>query len=351
MESNISQTNRYFGLDWLRGLMAVSIMTYHYVRVSILPPEADNPLGRLSIYGVAIFFVLSGISLAIAYSGYIRGVRTAIYFYIRRFFRIFPLMWLAIALVIFFGSARQINFQDFMLNVTGLFGFVNSGNYIFPGGWSLGDEMVYYAWTPFILLLFNRKILYGNIFFILTIIAGIFFPVIFLNDKIIIDEQWGIYANSFNSLFLFVSGIAMYYNFRKIKIKTSITILSIGASFLVFFIIPAQGDRIGIVTGINRLLFSLISIIIVFFFWKFSQTISPKINEIFSGLGASSYPVYLLHSLVLAIVLSVFGNFRYSYPLLVIFVSMALTIAVSLFVHKYFELPFVRIGKKITFLP
>lgn len=348
MKSEIQQIDRYFGLDWLRGLMAVSIMMYHYVRMVISPPEADSLLGRLSIYGVAIFFILSGLSLAIAYHGYIRDIKTSTQFYVRRFFRIFPLMWLAIFLVFFLGSIRQINFQDFLLNITGIFGFINSGNYIFPGGWSLGNEIVYYAWTPLIILLFNRKILYGNVFFLMSIIIGVFFPIFFLNNGALIDRQWGIYANSFNSLFLFVSGIAMYYNFREIKINKSIIIFLAIVSFLAFFIIPAQGDRIVIVTGTNRLLFSLISMVTVFLFWKVGQTVYPKVNKLFSELGASSYPVYLLHSFVLVSVFPAFGGLVHKIPYFVILISGVLTVTVSLLIHRCLELPFVMIGKKIT---
>lgn len=77
-------SNRLESLDWLRGLMALSIMLYHFGGKH----DAATPLGRLGIYGVSIFFILSGLSMAIAYDRYIQGFRTSVTFFIRRLFRI-----------------------------------------------------------------------------------------------------------------------------------------------------------------------------------------------------------------------------------------------------------------------
>ncbi|RYZ82460.1 MAG: acyltransferase, partial [Proteobacteria bacterium] len=45
-------------LDWLRGLMAFSILIYH--TASFMPlgwdAESSSPIGKLGIYGVSIFF-------------------------------------------------------------------------------------------------------------------------------------------------------------------------------------------------------------------------------------------------------------------------------------------------------
>jgi peptidoglycan/LPS O-acetylase OafA/YrhL len=53
-----AEINRIEGLDWLRGLMAIGIMSYHYFSWKFGAIELENPLGRLGIYGVSIFYVL-----------------------------------------------------------------------------------------------------------------------------------------------------------------------------------------------------------------------------------------------------------------------------------------------------
>lgn len=94
LETTLS--DRFESLDWLRGLMALSIMLYHFGSWH----DAAHPIGRLGIYGVSIFFILSGLSIAIAYDGFICDIRTSVRFFIRRLFRIWPLLWLAVALVV-----------------------------------------------------------------------------------------------------------------------------------------------------------------------------------------------------------------------------------------------------------
>jgi exopolysaccharide production protein ExoZ len=58
---------RLESLDYLRGLMAVSVMAFHYVSWSFVKPGADSLLGKLGIYAVSIFYILSGVSLSFVY--------------------------------------------------------------------------------------------------------------------------------------------------------------------------------------------------------------------------------------------------------------------------------------------
>ena len=55
--------NRLHNLDYLRGLAAFGIMIYHYLSSSIGRFSSESFMGRLGIYGVSIFYVLSGLTL------------------------------------------------------------------------------------------------------------------------------------------------------------------------------------------------------------------------------------------------------------------------------------------------
>ena len=151
--SNMKGT-RIETLDWLRGLMALSIMFYHLSCWIIRPLDSANPLGRLGIYGVSIFFVLSGLSMAIVYNSYVKSIRTSINFYVRRIFRIWPLFWVACILTILPQVLKTgtYSWKHLFINITTLFGFIKPAAYIPTGAWSIGNEMVYYALTPLIFL-------------------------------------------------------------------------------------------------------------------------------------------------------------------------------------------------------
>lgn len=55
--------NRLHNLDYLRGLAAFGIMIYHYCSWELGDFSSDTIMERIGIYGVAIFYVLSGLTL------------------------------------------------------------------------------------------------------------------------------------------------------------------------------------------------------------------------------------------------------------------------------------------------
>ncbi len=55
--------NRLHNLDYLRGLAAFGIMIYHYCSWEFGDFTSDTIMERIGIYGVAIFYVLSGLTL------------------------------------------------------------------------------------------------------------------------------------------------------------------------------------------------------------------------------------------------------------------------------------------------
>jgi len=50
-------------LDYLRGFAALGIMFYHYMKWLYIYDGAQSFIGRVSVYGVEIFYILSGITL------------------------------------------------------------------------------------------------------------------------------------------------------------------------------------------------------------------------------------------------------------------------------------------------
>ncbi len=85
---------RVESLDYLRGLMAISVMLYHYGYYSGILLDSSSLLGKLGIYAVSIFYILSGLSLAIVYKNKITSTSDICNFWIKRICRIAPLFWL-----------------------------------------------------------------------------------------------------------------------------------------------------------------------------------------------------------------------------------------------------------------
>lgn len=341
---------RLESLDWQRGFLAISIMLYHlhYWHVSAL--ASDTLLGRLGIYSVSMFFILSGLSIAYAYRYKIKDIKSSISFFIHRAFRIFPLLWLCIFLAIFLLH-RNVSEEKLILNITLLFSFVDYGAYINTGAWSIGNEVFYYTLTPLILYLYNKGNLYGNTLLIISLILLVWFAFLKLDKNISIGEQWLFYINPFNNLFFYVMGIAIVYNSDYLKLKPR-TVLIFGLlASSIFLFSPVNGNQINIVTGTNRLIFSIASILLVVFFYSYPMRIEKHVGSILKTLGMATYGIYLLHP----IVSDAYNIYiKPIYPFdgeieTIAFISMV-TFSIAIPSYFFIELQFIRLGKKITAL-
>lgn len=342
--------NRIDSLDWLRGLMALSIMFYHYFSWVIAEPSINSVLGKLGIYAVSIFFVLSGLSLAIVYNNHIKGLKTSLIFFVRRIFRIWPVLWISVffATAVALYSRQPLDLKTIALNLTTLFGFFDHAHYLSAGLWSIGNEMVYYALTPLIIMLFNRKRLYGNIFFALTVSIGLIFSFHWINNRSTFIQEWNTYINPFNNLFFFVSGIALYYNFKNIKIKNIAIIVSLITVGFLFSFIDVGEETIAIVTGKYRMIFSAFSILAAFLFWKITFVLPHLIGGIWNKICLATYSIYLLHPYVRQAVRFFAKDETQAAPFILISLYSVLTVIVSLAVYRFIEKPFIALGKRLT---
>ncbi len=287
-------------LDYLRGLMATSIMVYHYSYWNDVHVDAGTVLGRLGIYGVSIFYVLSGLTLYIVYNRSISAdFRSIAEFFIKRVFRIFPLLWLTITATIFIYN-NNVGWKLCFLNYSGLFGFIHIGGYLAVGQWSIGNELVFYVFFPLFLILSKRRPALFFLLLVLSAVAGLYFAFHVLNTKTDLAAQWKYYINPFNQLLFFAGGILIGYTGQWInpeKYKTPIFTLLV-LSILAFVFYPVTGDSIHIVTGFNRVFFFCISCLICFCFYHQKRVLPGIPDRILTFLDEASYSIYLLHPLV-----------------------------------------------------
>ncbi|WP_298926883.1 acyltransferase [uncultured Ramlibacter sp.] len=143
---------RVLGWDVLRGLSALAVAVYH-----LLLWQGVTALHSFGSYGVYLFFVLSGASLAYTYAGRFEqgGFRFRQFLWVR-YMRLAPLYLALMLLVLPWKMARDgvtdTLLAKLALNAAFLFGFWNpAANSVLIGGWSLGIEAVYYLAFPLFL--------------------------------------------------------------------------------------------------------------------------------------------------------------------------------------------------------
>lgn len=340
---------RLCNLDYLRGLVAFGIMTYHYFGWTFGKFSADTFMGRLGIYGVSIFYVLSGLTLYFVYYDKMKPSKEDLISFIKkRIFRIFPLLWL-VTFVAILLTRKIPDFYDVFLNLSGLFGFFKWETYFSPGVWSIGNELVFYAFFPFFIL-FTKS--YKPLMFLLAIVIFgiyIFFAFNKLNHNLTLSEQWSIYSNPLNQVFLFLGGFFIGLFLQNIQIKNSILLVLLFFSFIVFIFYPVSGDPINLVTGVNRLVFTTCCFIFCISFYKMKFTLPEFIHKPLTLLGEASYSVYLLHPLVYnitGIAFSISSKYLFNFPESIrLIISIVTTLSVSYYVYQNFESFFMKLGR------
>jgi peptidoglycan/LPS O-acetylase OafA/YrhL len=148
---------RVLGWDVLRGLCALAVASYH-----LLYWQGLASLHTLGSYGVYMFFVLSGASLAYNYGGKLAGPRDAGAFLLTRWMRLAPLYLVLCLVFVAFLSLRNGELVDRLplrlaLNATFAFGLHDPAVWaLLVGGWSLGIEFVCYLAFPLLLAALRR---------------------------------------------------------------------------------------------------------------------------------------------------------------------------------------------------
>lgn len=348
---------RVESLDYLRGLMAFSVMIYHYCSWSGVELYSDSLLGKLGIYAVSMFYILSGLSLAIVYSGRVHTGNDVYRFWLKRLFRIVPLFWLVVTAVVFYNILLSvvnnveigISLYKLFLNYSLLFGFLEPDAYLSTGAWSIGNEMVFYAVLPLLLLLQNRFVYVIPVALVCTLAVGFYFSHVLFDRALSLERQWETYINPFNQFFLFLAGVCIGQA-KRFVISNIAGWLGVSVFFLIFCFYPVAGDLIYIVSGVERFIFSALCIVVVFIVFNFNPVFKGTIHKSLIFMGECCYSIYLLHPLVAIPVVFVGTRLGVGLPV-AYFIAVFLTLLCSRISFRYIETPSIELGKRYSKTP
>ena len=344
---------RLHSLDYLRGLSALGIMVYHYTTWTWGELAPSSFLGRVGIYGVAIFYVLSGITLSYIYASHLTlSKEDLLDFYTKRFFRIFPLLWLATIISILL-SKHVPKILDVLLNLTGLFGLVKWNSYFATGAWSIGNELTFYLAFPLLVFLIKK----GKS----GVLAALGFPVLLflyfafysMQTGQPLGDQWHIYTNPLNQLALFAAGVVLGSFVNPASTQTRRSLLAGIVGLCLFTLVPVVGSSSTLVTGSTRVLLSISCILLGYSFFRTAR-LPVYLGKPLALLGQASYSLYLLHPIVYALGKAVFATLHKISNTNNIFMNKNLlfssqvlaSLIISYFSYFYFERYFIRVGHR-----
>lgn len=349
---------RIASLDYLRGLMALSVMLYHLISVEGVDLGASSVLARMGLYAVAVFYILSGISLTLAYQHKLASWGSIGRYAIKRVGRILPLLWLATSLVLLrdvlmahalHQSVAWPSAQVVFLNYSLLFGFVKPGAYLVTGGWSIGNELVFYLVFPMMMVLYRVWQGVCRVLFPVLLVGVCGYSVEHLDAARSLTHQWLSYIEPANQFYLFFAGVVVALfcapasvNFARRHMGALLVLL---AAFVFY---PLEGDRVLLVAGSGRLVLSLICVLLCLGVYRVRCPVPLWLHVPLNFLGEASYSVYLLHPIVAGACWVVLSHCHVSRVMANVVVAMPLTLLLAYLSYHYLERPGVRIAAQLA---
>ncbi|MGE8436845.1 MAG: acyltransferase family protein [Pseudomonas palmensis] len=346
---------RIHSIDYLRGLMALAVLIYHFMSWSIGVPSSETVLGKLGIYAVSLFFIVSGMSLYVAYSNSNWGKRDILVFIAKRYLRLAPAFWLACALMtgLSFMTVNnyEIDWNKLTQNILLSFGFSNPRNYLMPGGWSIACEMTFYAFFPLVMLTTKRRATLVLSAMALTFCTYIYYAFFILTTNNTLAAQWGAYIEPLNQAFLFVLGIFIAWISTEKNLKsTKYLWTTLLASSLAFAIYPSTGGPINIVTGLERILYTALCGAICFSAFNIDLQLNKALSNTLKLFGDLSYTIYMLHGALALYSLEILAPaLGVSTPQGKLYLLMAFTLPAVLVAsyafYRLVEVPAISLGR------
>jgi peptidoglycan/LPS O-acetylase OafA/YrhL len=301
-------------LDALRGIAAIGVVSCHCMVWLKIDRGWLHDISHFGQHGVQLFYIISAFTLCYSANVRTKGERYPLSnYFIRRFFRIAPLFYVAVAANLAYyglgpreGAPDGLSIWQVVLGIFFLNGFdpvaINS---VAIGGWSIAVETTFYLLLPGLLCWvknLTRSIL-------LLAITSLSMPALSYAGDHMTHEK---HTEFFHFLWfpcefpVFCLGIFLYFLWdqclagRKVPYRRCLSLLLLVFSLLTIWLghkLPLIFRLYGMSTGLGMLTLSL-----CLHNWKF------LVNAVTVYLGKISYSIYLGHFYALLLVVYFLGK-------------------------------------------
>lgn len=348
----------YDYIDAIRGVAIILVVLTHssqYVK-----PFSDFLIRIMAegARGVQLFYVASAVTLCMSWaarkSNEINPIRN---FYLRRFFRIAPMFYLAIVGYLALNGLAATywapnGIEWWFIPVTALFlhGFhPDTINSVVPGGWSIAVEMTFYLVFP-LLMRFRSVWVYIALFVGGVLLQRLNAPIAaklfaYPPEQAYMTVNFSV-LNFVSQFPVFIMGIAAYLFLKRGRVS-NLKMFAVGGplfclfvyKFWVFSLWPFTHD---VYTG------AMFAVFLVFLAY---YPVRLLVNKLTVTLGKLSFSMYLTHFAVLNVLTKLGfdkflggGNTESFFYFLTVLVIAA---AVSSITYKFIEKPGIAIGRRL----
>lgn len=375
MNVNINHgiVNMILSIHYLRGIAALLVVLFHY-RDRLNNVYAQKDLGDLlfggGLAGVDLFFLISG--FIIVYSTKKKEINNVLFFFVRRVFRIYPLLivscvfyYLVITEMMKYSTGEGlaklfVSMIPFNLNWSGeapYFGY----NLLYPA-WTITYEIAFYIVFGLSISISHRyRTIVSSAFLIALVCLSQYYSrgELSMSGSVsagLLEHNTLLgYINVFTSpmMFEFVVGMMigeLYIKAIRIEaisqhiknISTICLLLALSMCFIMFFSkVPYGHGLFG---------FGVFSFVIITSFLFYERTNDISRNKVLSFLGDISYSLYMCHAIILAAYLYLYtrmGFLQYINGFSLVVMLCSVSLVTAFLMHIYIELPCINYGKRI----
>jgi peptidoglycan/LPS O-acetylase OafA/YrhL len=375
--TNSDRGTRFAYIDALRGYAILGVISVHS---SQLFPSLEWSLRLVAdqgARGVQLFFTVSALTLMMSWQGRADGVLP---FWTRRVFRIGPMFWLALAYYLIlvgwfhvglrYWGPTEISWRGALTSAALIHGFhPGTIDSIVPGGWSIADEMEFYALFPLLVLTIRSWRAAGVALITSTALVVALTPFMTRILPALLPTESMTLLADFGELFpfqlpAFLVGILVFHLLRTFSGRLSYNILRTGF-FCGLALIAALPFLAAFFAGrihwaIYFLIFGLapFSYSIVFGVIAFCLAEGVGlflVNAMIVHIGKVSYSAYFWHFAMLELIGLTVASFGWSlaplgwpYYIATFAVAVALSVAGATLTFLMIEQPMIRIGHRIA---
>lgn len=349
---------KFYYVDALRGLAILGVILVHTNQIGLTAGGFLDPIVNQGARGVQLFFVASAFTLFLSKDNRDEDKHKTISFFIRRFFRIAPMFYLAIAYYLWqygfgsrfwLGDEPRITVSNIFSNITFTNGFNPYWqNSTVPGAWSISNEFLFYALLP--LFLFKTvKNLNSAVYFFLISISFSYICNIYLSNHQLISSSvlWKEYLFFYfpSQLPVFALGIICYYLIIKKESFANINQTPILILILLALLQLSKGFKFFPEHIIFSIFFALLMITLSTFPSKL------LVNKFTTFIGKLSFSLYITHFAVIYWLdkfnLSDFSDIRSLNYFIRLSIILTICVAISYFTYNLIEKKFIKIGSKL----
>ena len=294
-------------LTGIRGVAAIAVMIYHFSFIASPFPSSDsNVLGR-GYLAVDLFFLLSGMVMAIRQmSALAAGSDASQYFHFlkRRIARIYPLYFVVLILMLLTAAGNQLSGSETfpprwsgMVILSNLFLVQNWGLFVAIGwvSWSLSSQVAAYVLFPVLFAVCFHRI--RTVSYVSAILAAMLLCIAAMRDPADASHHYGyldVYRSiNFKPLLRCIAGFTfglLAYRLAQVAFVKALI------SGNVLFIGIVLATMASLYLGLHDLIVYVGLVLLVLCCYGNSKASNVMFgNRILCFLGLISYSLYLVH--------------------------------------------------------